>query len=104
MGTRMAAQVVFKALAQTKWGLAVLFSENKKNEFLTDYLLNRSIEIENEGLESKFQLIQIICANFKANYELLPIIGEYNLESLEEYIRLGIYYSPVPLKVTTENV
>lgn len=107
MLTRLSAQHYFKALAQSKWGITRLFTEMpslKKNEFLTGYLLNRSFEIEKEGIESKYKLIQLICLNLKTNYELLPLIGEYNLEALEEYIRQGVYYSPVISKVAYENV
>lgn len=104
--TRLGAQLYFKALAQSKWGLTLLFSENKfvkKNQFLREYLVNREVEIENEGLQSKYDLIKLICANFKLNYELFPKIGEYNLEELEEYLRLGPLYKPVPTKVAFES-
>lgn len=104
--TRLGAQLYFKALAQSKWGLTLLFSENKlvkKNQFLREYLVNREVEIENEGLQSKYDLIKLICANFKQNYELFPKIGEYNLEELEEYLRQGPLYKPAPLKVAFES-
>lgn len=103
---RLSAQLIFRALAQSRWGLKLLFTENnliKKDVFINEYLLNRSIETEKEGMESKFELIKMICANFKLNYDLFPLIGEGNLEALEEYIRLGAYYAPSGQKVAFQS-
>lgn len=105
LSTRLAAQLFFKALAQTKWGLSLLFTETnsvKKTEFI-DYLLVRTYDNEKEGQDSKFDLIKLICANFKLNNDLFSLIGEGNLEGLEEYIKLGAFYTPAPLKVATES-
>lgn len=104
--TRLTAQLFFKALAQSKWGLTFLFSDKKflkKTEFVNRYLVNRSFEIEKAGLESKLELIKLVCANFKLNNELFPIIGEGDLESLEQYVRLGAYYTPSGQKVAFES-
>jgi hypothetical protein len=103
---RLTAHLFFKALAQSKWGIKLLFSDKKflkKADFVSSYLINRRVEVEKEGLESKLELIKLICANFKLNYELFPIIGEGDLEKLEEYIRLGAYYTPSGQSVAFES-
>lgn len=106
LATRLAAQMFFKALAQSKWGLTLLFTENtfiKKHEFANEYLINRTIEIEKAGMESKYELVKLICANFKVNTELFPLIGEGDLEALDEYIRLGPVYAARVSKVAFES-
>ena len=98
--------MVFKSLAQSKWGIKFLLSDKKlvkKTDFVNKYLINRSIEIEKAGLESKFELIRLICANFKLNTEIFSLIGEGDLEKLENYIRLGAYYSLSGQKVVYES-
>ncbi len=103
---RLTAHFFLKSLAQSKWGIKLLFSDKKflkKSEFVNNYLINRKVEVEKIGLESKLELIKLICANFKLNYDLFTVIGEADLEKLEEYIRLGAFYTPSGQSVAFES-
>ena len=104
--TRLAAQELFKALAQTKWGLRLLLTENKyfKPQTFINYLLNRSFEIEKHGLESKFELVKLVVANVKLNCELFELIRENNMEALEAYVRSGAFYTQTESRVTFESI
>lgn len=105
--TRQAAQFYFKALCQTRWGLNYLFSPNKFNsheKFVDGYLLNRLIEVEKNGLESKYELIKLILASFNANPDLIPLIGEHNIHRLKGYILEGPFYTKAEHRVAFESV
>jgi hypothetical protein len=103
--TRLAAHLYFKAMAQTKWGLTLLFTPNKYNEkFLDDYLMNRTTEIEKLGLESKYELIKLINANFNLNTDLSHLIDENDLLKISTYVRQGAIYSISQFRVATENL
>jgi len=105
--TRLAAQAYFKALAQTTWGLNALFMPNEYNKeevFFSGYLLNRSIELEKIGLESKYELVKLIHANLEANPELVHLIhGEMNFHRLKKYIQEGPFFTKIESKVAFES-
>ena len=104
--TRLAAQLYFKALAQSKWGLVILFESNKFNsaeEFVNGYLLNRSIELEKQSLESKYELIKLIVTNYKSNVDLFHVIGNSNLAKFEEYLKQGPFYAGAQHAVSFES-
>lgn len=103
---RLAAQLYFKALAQTKWGINALFAPNKYNsfeDFFIGYLTNRSIEQEKLGLESKFELIKLIVANMNFNTDLIHLIGEDGLARLNLYVREGPFYAKAESRVAFEG-
>jgi hypothetical protein len=103
---RLAAQLYFKALAQTKWGINALFSANKYNsfdDFLIGYLTNRSIEQEKLGLESKYELIKLIVANMNFNTNLIHLIGEDGLARLNLFVREGPFYAKAESRVAFEG-
>ncbi len=96
-----------KALAQTTWGLNAMLMPNEYNKediFFNGYLLNRSIELEKIGLESKYELIKLIHVNLEANPDLIHLIhGEMNFHKLKKYIQEGPFYSKVESKVAFES-
>ena len=75
---------------------------NDATTWVNGYLLNRAHELEKEGLESKYELIKLILANFSVNNNLCHLIGERNLQLLEQYVRNGPFYSGSDLKVLTD--
>lgn len=100
--TRLAAQLYFKALAQTKWGIHLIFEPNNYNgyeTFFLGYLLNRSVEMEKEGLESKFEMINLIMSNFNLNNESTYLIGQDGMNQLKQYIQDGPFYMKAQLNV-----
>lgn len=104
---RHAAQLYFKAMAQTQWGLTLLFTPNKFNceeTFLNGYLLNRSIELEKEGLETKLELIKLIVANLEVNKTLINIIGDVAYEKLREYLSQGAFFAKSQAQVAFQNL
>lgn len=104
---RLSAQLYFKALAQTNWGVALMFKTNKFNSeehFLIGYLLNRQIELEKQGLESKYELIKLLVANLEANSDLIQLVGgEKNFERLKLYVQEGPFYARGESKVAFES-
>jgi 26S proteasome non-ATPase regulatory subunit 5 len=103
---RLAAQLYFKALAQTKWGINALFTPNKYNsfeDFFIGYLTNRSIEQEKLGLESKYELIKLLVANMNFNTNLIHLIGEEGLARLNLYIREGPFFAKAESRVAFEG-
>jgi hypothetical protein len=103
---RLAAQRYFKALAQTEWGVSLLFTPNKYNsteQFFEAYLLNRSVEVEKAGLESKYELIKLLVANFSLNEDLIPLIGDDLLGRLKHYVSEGAFFVRAQTQVAFES-
>jgi len=108
---RFSAHLYFKALVQTKWGLQRLFSsETEANtdiyqKFVLDYLLNRSVEGEKEGLESKYELIKMLECQFKLHTDLIYLIGEgtEGMPKLRKYLKDGPFYTESKLNVAFES-
>lgn len=104
---RHAGQLYFKAMAQTEWGILLLFTPNKFNceeMFLDGYLLNRSIELEKEGTECKFELNKLLVANMESKKEMINIIGEFAFEKLKQYVREGAFFARGQAQVAFENL
>jgi hypothetical protein len=103
---RASAQRYFNALAQTKWGLELLFAPNQFNsaeQFIDGYLLNRGCENEKQGLESKYELIKLLVANFSHNDDLVHLIGEECLAKMRHYVSEGAFYSSAQTRVAFES-
>lgn len=103
---RIASQAYFRALAQTKWGIEMLFTPNRYNsgeQFIDGYLLNRTIEIEKQGLESKYELNKVLVLNFDTNPSLVGLIGVEALDKLKLYVSDGPFYSKAQSRVAFEN-
>ena len=104
---RLASQMYFNALAQTRWGIELLFTPNKYNSsenFLDGYLLSRAVEIEKQGLESKYELNKLLVANFKQNENLIHLIGDQYLAKLKQYVNQGPFYSGAESRVEFESI
>lgn len=103
---RMSAQLYFKALAQTRWGLEKLFEPNKFNSdeaFLTGYLLSRAIELEKEGLESKYELIRLLVASFESQPDLIRLVGGEIFERMKTYVQEGPFLARAQARVAFES-
>ena len=103
---RIAAHGCLKALAQSRWGLVLLFTPNKHNSFeafFTGYLLNRSTEPDKEGLESKFELVKLVLASFRLHADLGYMIGEDGTNLLVRYVRDGAFYTRSQANVAFES-
>ena len=103
---RIAAHAYFKSLAQSKWGLLKLFEPNRYNgeeEFLNGYLLNRGVELEKQGLESKYELIRLLVANFEINSDLIQLVGSESFERMKLYVREGPFFTSAQSRVAFES-
>ena len=104
---RLASHLYFKALVQTHFGLEYLFTPNKYNgrlEFIDGYLLNRSTELEKDGIESKYELMKLLVTSLSLNQDLATrLIGEPVLSKLNEYIKQGPYFATAQSRVAFES-
>jgi hypothetical protein len=102
---RLAAQNCFKCLIESNWGLMYLFASidgeceyDHANTFM-EYLLNRTTELEVDGRQSKFQLIQSI-TQFN---NVTQFIDLHKYELLNRYVRDGPYYMSREAAVAFES-
>jgi hypothetical protein len=103
---RLTAQLYFKAMSQTKWGINLIYEPNNFNgyeTFFAGYILNRSIELEKEGLESKYEMVKLMLANLNHNNDLIYLIGEDGMNQLRQYIKDGPFYLKAQLNVAFES-
>ncbi len=103
---RVAAQRYFKALGQTEWGMRLLFAPNKYNsheQFIEGYLLNRGVEIDKEGLESKYELVKLLVANFGLHEDLIALVGDERLARFKHYVSEGVFYARAQAQVAFES-
>ena len=103
---RLSAQLYFKAMAQTKWGIHLIYEPNNFNGYQTffiGYILNRSVELEKEGLESKYEMIKLMLANLNLNNSLIYLIGEDGMNQLKQYVKDGPFYLKAQLNVAFES-
>mgnify|MGYP001810721240 CR=1 FL=1 len=105
---RLASHFYLKALAHTHFGLRSLFRPSKsvsQKELIDGYLLNRSTELEKDGMESKYELIKLIVANFThLSADLVDeLVGEENLNRMSLFIKQGPIYSVSESSVAFES-
>lgn len=103
---RLSAQLYFKSLLQTRWGLECLFEPNRFNSdeaFVAGYLLNRECELEKEGLESKYEMIRLMMAVIDANEEVIRLVGADCVERLRKYVSDGVFMARAQARVAFES-
>lgn len=102
---RLAAQIYFKAMAQSRWGLMKLFEPNRFNSdenFVSGYLVNRSVELEKQGLESKYELIRLLVATLEANGDLIKLVAD-GFEKMKAYVQEGPFFGRAQAQVAFES-